>query len=85
MDGQRKARLGLPFSGIGVAKIGEDVGGSAGDPGHGLPLLSQSAWARLSRSAINRWLFQVAVLVYRHRRHGSQRYCDLIARVALCA
>ena len=35
-----EARLGLPFSNIGVAQIGEDVGGSAGDPGHGLPLFS---------------------------------------------
>ena len=39
VDGQRQARLGLPYSGIGIAQIDEDVGGSAGDPGHGLPLL----------------------------------------------
>jgi hypothetical protein len=40
IDGERQARLGLPLGGIGIAQIGEDVGGSAGDFGHGLPLLS---------------------------------------------
>ena len=40
IHGQRQAGLGLQLSGIGKAQIGEDVGGSAGDPGPGLPLLS---------------------------------------------
>ncbi len=34
IDGQRQARLGLPFSGIGIAQIGEDVGGSPGRLSH---------------------------------------------------
>lgn len=41
IDGQGQARLGLPFGGICVAQVGEDVGGAAGDLAHGASFVSQ--------------------------------------------
>jgi len=53
IDREREASLDLPFGGIGIAHVGEDVGGTAGNRGQGVLRRSSSAWARFTRSVIN--------------------------------